>query len=72
MKMEQSVLKRRLIKFRHRGITRRKEYNYFVFVILVFIHKDTVFMLYLVLSTSVQLKADSADRIYDYSLYYSM
>jgi hypothetical protein len=72
MKMEQCVPKRWLIKFRHRGVTRRKEYNYFMFVILVFIYKDIVFMLYLVLSTSVQLEADSADRIYDYSLYYSM
>jgi len=29
-------------------------------------------MLSLVLSTGVQLRVDSADRIYDYSLYYSM
>jgi hypothetical protein len=29
-------------------------------------------MLSLVLSTGVQLKADSADRIHDYSLYYCM
>jgi hypothetical protein len=43
-----------------------------MFVILVFIHKDTVLMLSLFLSTGVQLRADSADRIYDYSLYYNM
>jgi len=56
--------------FRRRGNTQRKEYNCLMFVSLVFIHKDSVLILYLVLSTGVQLKVDS--RIYVYSLYYYM
>jgi len=43
-----------------------------MFAILVFIHKDTVLILSLVLSTGVQIKAASTDGIYDYSLYYCM
>jgi len=58
-------------KFRHRGNTQRKEYNCLMFVVLVFIHKDTL-ILYLVRSIGVELKADSIQRIYVYNLYYCM
>jgi len=43
--------------------------NCLKFVNLVFIHKDIVLMLSLVLSIGDQLKADFARRIYVYSLY---
>jgi hypothetical protein len=58
-------------KFKRRGITQRNQYNCLMFI-LVFIHKDSVLIFYLVLSIGVQLKADSVHRIYVYSLYYCM